>query len=298
MMNPTANLAMKSISIVTLLIVGIVALSGFYFLTWSFFIPGDIEVPLYFKYPTNNANPPLQLQANGRSIFLSDPNVFGESKPACAIFERKWCQGAMCPKKPDMSLWMRIQYPMNQFNRMLGPINAELKFNETSSISRPYLIPQYRWTTEIMSDLFWAVPIFFGVVSDSYRDNFKLADLVIANDMEKPMTVCLNPPVQIYGATMLLQPELTGWRYMIRTFPLMSWGSILMMIIVTAGCIVLSYVAMFVYESYHDIHNRAGREPHLFGAGGAGAAALDGGLNQGGEAEAGQEQDVNLGIPA
>jgi len=230
--------------------------TALYWISWSIYIPGDSLEPVYFRYPTYPSRPPVRIEANGATLFLSDPTPGGSDyiPRACANITRPWCKGAVCPTKPDANVVLKLVYPQNEYNLGLGPVNVELILNRTIVLpSRPFLIPHVNSKHSILSDIFWFFPISIGLFSDSYTQTIVVADFVPAEDVVEPLQICLNPPFQVYSAQVEFQAMLSGWRYWISRFPISS-GVILFSISSIFGSILLTlFIIIFCFEGIHDM---------------------------------------------
>jgi len=246
----------KSAAATLAFIAALIAGTAIYWISWSFYIPGDSLEPVYFRYPAPPPRPPMRIEANGASIFFSDPYPHGTDYPlrACANISRPWCKGTVCPSKPDVNVVLKLLYPLNEYNVGAGPINVELILNRTISMpSRPFLIPRTDWKHSLMSDLFWLVPVSLGIISDTYSETIVVADFVRSQDISEPLEICLNPPFQVYSAQVEFQAMLTGWRYWVRRFPISS-GIVLFTVSSIFGSILLTlFIIIFCFEGIHDM---------------------------------------------
>eukprot|EP00397_Hematodinium_sp_SG-2012_P047234 GEMP01053634.1.p1 GENE.GEMP01053634.1~~GEMP01053634.1.p1 ORF type:complete len:279 (-),score=54.09 GEMP01053634.1:563-1399(-) len=213
-----------------------------YWVSYGIFIPGDAETRIYFRYPPTPPPCAILIDAQYTQITIakeSSSNCVPAVVPkACATFTREICQGAACPEDPNLQIVLAVTYPRSEHNLRLGPINVELTLTDSTFYSRPLLIPYSNSFRDFVQDLIFTIPAMLNLVYDGQMSTVAMTDLVPPSSTKGTMEVCLNPPLHTYYARVDFFAQLSGWRYLMRKFPV-STGMVLLTTVATLGGVIL-----------------------------------------------------------
>lgn len=178
----------------------------------------------------------------------------------------------------DYDVTLALDLPTNHYNLDKGPVMVDVTLygmkgqdSPTARSRRPLLLPYRSSLLRTMREWLMVLPALLGWTVDEFTATvplFEELNVEVYESSTFPLlsaTVCMNPPLQVYGADLRFHSQLSGIRYLLSSHPILM--SVIFVLFVLIGFLVftgtsLVWRALFARSPRRRRNRRGGRRRH------------------------------------
>ena len=150
----------------------------------------------------------------------------------------------------DFDITLTIEFPNTHHNLEQGPVMMETSvllrdYSPVAKTRRPFLVPQMSTLARLFRDALTMAVSGLHLYQDKQTQDIDLIESlpIFHHESLSFVSLCMNPPIHVYSATLNFTSKLSGLRYLISHHPIFT-GFLVVSVVVALATV--SFLGMYI----------------------------------------------------